>query len=85
MTSTLKINIFNSIIFNVLSRKVSFEEGNALAKEINSEFVETSSKNGKNITEAFMKILGKIPEALIPQENLINKNEPSETKEFNVI
>ena len=87
MKGTLKI-IFNFIKFNILSRQVSFEEGNALSKEINSEFVETSSKNGKNVPEAFMKLLDKIPEALIPQDNLIKdttKVEPCETKEFHVI
>ena len=37
-------------------RKVSYEEGEALAKQLNANFFETSTLDGTNVTEVFMAI-----------------------------
>ncbi len=43
-------------------RAVSTEEGDALATELKALFIETSAKEGINIEDVFMKLLGKIKE-----------------------
>jgi GTPase SAR1 family protein len=41
-------------------RKVSSEEGEQIAKQLNYPFLETSAKTGKNVNESFMTIINKI-------------------------
>jgi small GTP-binding protein len=46
-------------------RKISFEEGEKLAKELGFEFIETSAKSAENVEKAFRRISD-----LIIEENL---------------
>jgi len=42
-------------------REVSFEEGEALAKELETLFTETSAKSGNNINNLFYTVAGLLP------------------------
>ena len=61
-------------IDNVEKRKVSFEEANQFAKENDLDYEETSSKDGSNVENMFMKII----------QNIFNSNVPNNANTDNI-
>lgn len=52
-------------------RKVSVEEGKELAARYNIPFLETSAKNSKNVTEAFLTLSKEIKGKVVPKKSSV--------------
>lgn len=89
-TETIKKNVENDIevllignkIDLIDERKISYEEGECISKDFNYPFIETSAKTGKNVNEAFLRVINNIvnkmmikhPKTLETEANIILTN-----------
>jgi Ras-related protein Rab-8A len=60
--------------FSINSQAISKEEGDALAKEYNIHFFETSAKQNLNVENAFLKIANDVKDRLGADGGPNNKN-----------
>ncbi len=89
-TETIKKNVENEIevllVGNKIDlteeRRISPQEGESISKDFNYPFIETSAKTGKNVNEAFLKVINNIvnkmmikqPKTLETEGNIILTN-----------
>jgi hypothetical protein len=59
------LNILSYVFFLLFCKAVSYEEGEALAKEYNIHFFETSAKQDINVEKAFIKIATDVKNRLL--------------------
>jgi GTPase KRas protein len=77
--SDLSVDIY-WYLFDLKARAISVERGAEMAGKMNAKFMETSSKTGSNVTEAFLELLKTARGMGVIETVIITQKEPKKKK-----